>query len=547
VTTADSWKLLVFRDGQRKRASRELLGGLLKQIESVESLSDFASQFARDELIDALLRAGELECAVADQQGCHRQAGALSRITDALAQALVHGSRPRLEAALSEFGRDSIPATLTVSTPEGFCYYALHPLDYVDLLNEHQIEAQQAAVIGIRSIGTTLSAVVRAWFHGRGVSATRMTVRPSGHPFDRELLFHHEQRQWVSEQLEAAAQFFVVDEGPGLSGSSFLSVAEALVEAGVPPRQIVLLPSSNPDFSKLLARNAAARWNRFRTLSLKPTRRLPADAGASVGGGEWRRRVFASQSEWPPVWGWTERQKHLSTDGKLIFRFDGHGRYGREVRRRSEIVAIHGWGPRVAAAGEGFSVSPWLEGMRPREVDRNILIQLARYCAFRAQHFSCDPVPQSDLSHMAQVNLDRSLGISRRMELPLERPVIADARMMPHEWLLSQQNHLIKFDASSHGDDHFYPGSTDIAWDVAGAIVEWKLQKPDADLLVDEYWRVSGDRVAIRLENYLLAYAVFRMALCLSAAISLGPGMEKAGFEAAAAGYKTFLGPRAAA
>src|SRR5207248_188767 len=116
---------------------------------------------------------------------------------------------------------------LTVSDPEGFCYYALHPLDYADQLNDNPMYPPVAAVVGIRGIGTTLSAVVHTWFESRAIPAGRITVRPTGHPFDRKLELNDEQREWIASNAERSARFFVVDEGPGLSGSSFLSVAEA--------------------------------------------------------------------------------------------------------------------------------------------------------------------------------------------------------------------------------------------------------------------------------------------------------------------------------
>ena len=517
MSTADSWKLLVFRDGRRVLSGRELLQVLHQQIESVQNFSDFNSTLARDELIDALLRAGELECALADWKGCEAEAGLLECITDDLAVALAKKSRPRVQAKLLQHLQTlTLPEKLTLSTPEGFCYYALHPLDYVDLLNKNAIDLCAAAVIGIRSIGTTLSAVVRSWFLSKEIPAERITVRPTGHPFDRRLLLDSGLRCWIETHLRRNARFLIVDEGPGLSGSSFLSVAEALVEAGVPSSHILLLPSSTPDLPKLLAQNAAARWSRFRTLPLKPTSRIPSEAVEFIGGGEWRKHVFASETEWPGVWSWTERQKYFSRDLRNIFRFDGHGYYGKDVRHRSQILAEHGWGPEVSSAGDGFSVSPWLEGTRLRHADQKLIRQLARYCAFRTEHLRCNPVSHADLEHMTEVNLDRGVGIKCRIELPLEHPVIADARMMPHEWILARNGQLLKFDAASHGDDHFYPGPTDIAWDLAGAIVEWNLDKEAAEVLVREYAYISGDKVVDRLPGYLLAYSAFRLGFCES-------------------------------
>jgi hypothetical protein len=538
VDTRDSWKLLVFRDGRRVSDGGELLLELSGQIDSVLSLSDFTPQVARDELIDALLRSGELECALADEEGCARPATTLARVTDALADALVAKRRPNFPRGILESLREiPLHQKLQLSVPEGFCYYALHPLDYADLLSESSADCRAAAVIGIRSIGTTLSAVVRAWFELRGIAAERITVRPSGHPFDRKLPVDENLCEWIGKQAQRGARFYVVDEGPGLSGSSFLAVAEALVEAGVGYDRIVLLPSSKPNPETLLAPNAFARWSRFQTLPLQPTRYIPADARQYVGGGEWRKHVFASEADWPAVWSWTERQKYLSCDGARIFRFDGHGRYGKEVRERSEILVAHNWGPQIESAGDGFSVSLWVQGSRSVIADRDTIIQLARYCAFRAKHFAYESADPSALEEMARINLERAAGVSQTLTLPIEWPVVADARMMPHEWIVAEGGRLLKVDAAAHGDDHFYPGPTDIAWDIAGAIVEWNLDDEAANLLISEYCRGSGDGVGTRLPDYLIAYSVFRLAVAHSAAISESDKRELLRFDHEASIY----------
>ena len=560
MSARDSWNLLVFREGRRVLDGPALLRELLRQIEYLFSLPTLRSQPARDELIEALIRAGELECALADRDGCESQSQVVAEATDDLARALIAHQMPTFgPGTLGRLSELHIPELLTLSSPEGFCYYALHPLDYADLLNERAIGAGAAAVIGIRSIGATLSSVVRAWFEANGRAAERVTVRPIGHPFDRKLSFTADQRRWIAANAQRGARFFVVDEGPGLSGSSFLAVAEALVQTGIPHDQIILLPSGQPNLDALIASDAKARWSRFVTLSLKPTRYIPADAAQFIGGGAWRRRVFQDkdededkgESEWPAVWPWTERQKYLSSDGRRIFRFDGHGHYGKAVRRRSEMLAAEGWGPEISSAGDGFSVAPWLNHTGPLKPDRDTVIQLARYCAFRVQHFACDVSSNMELEQMARINLDRTLGVSSVLTLPIERPIIADARMMPHEWIRSADGRLLKVDAASHGDDHFYPGPTDIAWDLAGAIVEWRLGGQYRDLFVAEYVRSSSDDLRARLTDYLKAYCAFRLGFCSSAAQSAGNANEHFRFEKETANYveslKSILGLCAAA
>jgi hypothetical protein len=64
-----------------------------------------------------------------------------------------------------------------------------------------------------------------------------------------------------------------------------------------------------------------------------------------------------------------------------------------------------------------------------------------------------------------------------------------DGRMLPHEWLITEAGYK-KTDALDHHDDHFFPGAQDIAWDLAGAAVEFRMS-PDA--LVDRYLREQRD------------------------------------------------------
>jgi hypothetical protein len=542
VSASDGWKLLVFRDGKTTHNSRQLLRDLRLQIDRVLSLHDFESLTAQEELINPLLRTGELECALSDALGWGIPTAALAKLTDDFATALISKRQPQLSSsALDALSDHAIPEQVTISPPEGFCYYALHPLDYADLLDDNRFNIPAAAVVGIRSIGTTLSAVVSAWFNARGVHAERITVRPGGHPFDRSLSFDDKQREWIAACNQRGSHFFVVDEGPGLSGSSFLAVAEALQECGVPAGLITLLPSSVPNLETLIAPNAEGRWNRFRTVPLTPTRRIPDEAVHDISGGEWRKRAFVSESDWPAIWPWTERKKYLSEDSQRIFRFEGHGHYGKISRQRSELLASHGWGPEVKSAGNGFSDFPWLSGKHPTSADRDTLIQIARYCAFRAKYFAQQSSSQQALEEMTRVNLDRALGVSIPISLPVERPVIADAHMMPYEWIQWADGRLLKIDASSHGDDHFYPGPTDIAWDIAGAITEWQLNPESTDLLITEYQRCSGDKVEFRMVGYVIAYTIFRLAFAKSGAISVDAENEKKRFESQVEYYRRQL------
>src|SRR5262249_53768671 len=158
----------------------------------------------------------------------------LSDLTDRLAEKLVSPLSPlNVTVLIKSLAQAPIPDVLSVSPPEGFAYYALHPQAFADVLDKVLDLSSPAplTVVGIRSIGATLSAVTTAAARARGLPAQRITVRPTGHPYNRRTQFSGEQLRFVQKSATGNALFLVVDEGPGMSGSSFLSVAEALEQA----------------------------------------------------------------------------------------------------------------------------------------------------------------------------------------------------------------------------------------------------------------------------------------------------------------------------
>ncbi|MFB3915255.1 MAG: hypothetical protein ACE14M_00880 [Terriglobales bacterium] len=526
--------MYVFRDGRRSEPGRTLVDALAAELRSLPSDPTYA---ACDHLIGPLLRAGEIECALADLHS--PEAARLLRITDSLAAALVWSSRPLLRnesrpslssAELIESLPRDVPDTLTISPPEGFVYYALHPLDFVDLAERFSFTP--AAVIGIRSIGTTLSALVAAALSRRGMRISRITVRPIGHPYDRRTELTSEQLRWVAAQRAGEAEFLVVDEGPGMSGSSFLSVGEALLGAGVAREHIHFLCSREPNPDMLCARDARERWLGFRAHYAYANSHLPPQARIYVGGGHWREHLYSDPSNWPASWTQMERLKFLSPDKRTLFKFEGLGRFGSEVHRRAQLLGEAGFSPAPQGFLDGFGRYPMVPGamLQATSINRELLLRMAAYCAFRAMAMrSADGQQPQAIEDMVRFNVREEFGIELEEVGPFHAaiPVIVDGRMLPHEWRQTSDGSILKLDGTSHGDDHFFPGPTDIAWDLAGAIAEWNLRGEAADYLIQQYRRRTGDDPRRRLPGFLLAYTVFRMAYCKMAADTVcGSGEE---------------------
>lgn len=526
--------MLVFRDGRETVSGPgrlQELAGILHRLSAPDPPDPVL-------LLDALLRAGELECALADA-GVERAHARLAEITDALAAALVQVPT-KFDSESGSLGELEVPSRIEVSAPEGFAYYTLHPLDYAELAAG--LARRTTAVIGIRSIGTTLSAVVTAKLRQRGVAATRRTVRPTGHPFDRHLEFDSRTAAWVAGERDTGADFWVVDEGPGLSGSSFLSVGEALERAGVESARIRFLCSVEPRPEEMRARAAAARWSRFHAHPVASPQRRPAEAVIDISGGRWRQGAFASLAAWPPSWTQFERVKFLSADRRRMYKFEGYGRFGQEIAARAQVIAEAGFGVPLRRENDGFYSAPMIvgEAAAPGAVDRQVLERLAAYCAFRSTAFRHQAAAQPALEHMMAWNHFEEFGSELapwQTQLPVKRPVIVDGRMQPHEWIAGAW--LLKTDAGGHGNDHFFPGPSDIAWDLAGVIVEWQLPPSAAAHFLERYRALSGDDARPRIDAYRLAYTLFRMGYCKMASEAMRGSEEEPRLAAAYQSYRT--------
>jgi hypothetical protein len=547
--------LLVFRGDQRRVCGHMLKAALEEQLR-LPSLDN-----RRDRWIGVLLRAGELECGLADTESV--DTGPCELLTDRIADALLHSCEARESnshsahfqeltfQSLLDAARDlPIVEELSIAIPEGFAYYALHPLAYADVLDQICGRSGHLLVVGIRSIGTTLSAIMAAAGRLQGTKTNRLTVRPQGHPYNRTAEFSLRQLSAIQQFISAGATFAVVDEGPGLSGSSFLAVAEALERAGVPREKIVLVSSHAPNVDALCAEDAARRWRRFRCVAVAREARRPAEAVDFIGGGKWRSMAFANPSEWPASWTSFERLKYLSltaNDELRLHKFAGLGHYGDEVFERELKVAAAGFGPLPRRESDGFVSYSWIPHQKisdrsssATEISPEALARMAQYCAFRLRTFAVEQVELSALRQMAEHNL-HELGFDLPVELRLEHPVIADGRMQPHEWLLTKKGRWLKTDSGSHGNDHFFPGPTDIAWDLAGAIVEWRMNEQQARDFIGLYRSASGDDASARIDGFIKAYAVFRSAYCLMAANAMRGSDEEARLRRVADEYKAMV------
>ena len=540
--------LIVFRETAETVSGRELARQLLSAIPKISSDKQDAN-------LNALLLAGEVECALSDCAWA--SAAKAQEITDILAALFLQegGDIAKLRSLAGEVAND-LPETVRISHPEGFAYYALHPGDFADAVTKMD-SCRLVGVVGIRSVGTTLSAVVASALRRIGVAASRITVRPGGHPYDRKTELDGRQRAWLREQQRQDAMFLIVDEGPGLSGSSFLSTAECLMREGIGTERITLLGTRDVDPGQLCASDAGERWGRleWRRVASRISERFK-DA-TSLCGGAWREfflpdRIDACETphvsgserrrDVAPVWPEMDGAKYWSRERTRVFKFEGLGETGSEIRERSRVIFEAGFGPGVEDAGDGMSSYEFVPGraMAASDLSTAVLDRIAEYCAFRVGALRSHRTPDGQFEEMVRFNYSQETGRECPVSPECFRsvcPVIADARMSPYEWIARVDGTLFKVDGARDGDDHFFPGPVDIAWDLAGAIVEWEIDRGAEQYLLRRFQEKSG----IKLENvsaYLLAYSIFRASYCKMAWMGTGVESEKPGLHVAYGFYR---------
>lgn len=515
--------LFVFRENAETVPGRELGLRLLRVLSEVRE-TDSSS------LVNALLLAGEIESALSD--GGSESAVKAVQVTDTLASQFVGSEindRTKLHSLAADVVRN-LPESLSVSPPEGFAYYALHPGDFADAVDQLQIRAP-IGVVGIRSVGTTLSAISLAALKRKAISSSRITVRPAGHPYDRKTELLPQQVRWAREMSQKGAAFLIVDEGPGLSGSSFLSTAECLMRQGIEADRITLVGTRDVDPVQLCTSDASLRWRKFgwKCVASRISERFKESTRLS--GGLWRDLFLSGWVEKPACWLEMDAVKYWSRNGRDLFKFEGFGEGGRKVRDRAAALCAAGFGPGVEDGGDGMSCYQFLPGiaLARRDLSTKVLDRLAAYCAFRATEFASGRAAEGFVEDMAAFNYSQETG--RELAIPAEIlrtacPVICDSRMSPYEWIQCTDGTLMKVDGCKDGDDHFLPGPTDIAWDLAGAIIEWNMSHDAAGYLLDRF-RVESGRSTEKVSAFELAYSIFRASYCKMAWMGTGVEAEK--------------------
>ncbi|CAO3436144.1 hypothetical protein [Azospirillum endophyticum] len=444
--------------------------------------------------------------------------------------------------ALDRLSTLPLPETVRMRRAEGYAFYSLYPEAYLEAAARLPPRLTRApVVIGLRSIGTGLASLASVALN----APPPVTVRPVGHPFRRELR--------VSERLRAAlladpdSTYVIVDEGPGLSGSSFGTVADWLEVQGVAADRIAFLPGHGGQLGPQSSDRHQRRWidavrpvigfdelfrsgkGTFPVLEdwFADSLGRPVAPLEDLSGGGWRRLydpAGGSLTDGLPANPQQERRKFLlrTAKGSWLLKFAGLGRTGKMAFKRARTLHAAGFTAEPLALRHGILAERWLEDASPlTEGTTEAVDRLGAYLAFRATRFPASPdsgATLPDLLTMARQNIAEALGDTTaktldgwtpdrlaELEAGLHR-VVTDNRLHRWEWLRLPDGRLMKTDALDHAAAHDLIGCQDVAWDVAGGIVEFDLSQAQAETLcqrVEEAVPLDRRLVAFYLPCYI--------------------------------------------
>jgi hypothetical protein len=490
--------MIVYGDRTEEARPHNRLSALSEDLATIAAMPPGTGR--HDALAAAFVALGQIVQGIADADrqrigadgGSASEAALMPPLTD-LGRALVASWRSgfRTLAPLPEIAIPiDLPDRIELRLPEGYAFYGLYPEAYAAAAARLKLTGPPR-VIGIRSIGTGLAAIAATALD----APPPLTVRPIGHPFDRTIKLTSAAEAAL---IDPAAHYVVVDEGPGLSGSSFAAVADFLEDRGVPPARIAFLPGHAGSPGQRAGARTRARWDAAQRPvmgldELIPPQRLvewsadligtPAAAIEDISGGGWRAAVYAREDEWPAVDPAQEKRKFLIGAGqdRWLVKFSGIGGEAQRKFGRARLLHAAGFVPEVRGVVHGFIVQRWIDAIPLDRSAEDVADFAARYLGARARLLPAAGGGASapDLLAMARFNIGAALGdaaaesfagmhhdapaLAARM-----RPMATDNRCDPHEWLRLPDGGVQKADALDHDVAHDLIGAQDLAWDVAG-------------------------------------------------------------------------------
>jgi len=575
--------MLVYGDAENVGTAGERQRTIEACLDHVAALPPGSERHAA--LVAVFIATSELIQAIIDADFQTRGVDALSPVHARGMECLSLLGRSIVQSWQSGFSEAALPGTfrnmllsfdadqmIRTKQAEGYAFYALYPESYVEAAIRSGL-GPTTRVIGIRSIGTGLSALVAAALNTRPA----FTVRPVGHPFQREIKVDPAVTARLADDSDAT--FAIIDEGPGLSGSSFGAVADWLEAAGISRERIHFFPSHAGQLGPQASSKHRDRWSRASRHFVSMDDLLCDGANnhlacwvesitgplegelEDISGGAWRTSRYQKHEFWPAANIQQERRKFLArSEGETwLVKFAGLGNSGLRKYALAQQLHQAGFTPEAAGYRHGYIVERWLGNavsLDQHPIARDKLLRcIGAYLGFRARHFPANPhqgASLHELRDMARYNAKQALGehtavaLERvlpdidSMAVPVRR-IYSDNRMQPWEWIVTG-GELIKTDALDHSVAHDLVGCQDVTWDIAGAAVEFSLSDQDTRQLCTIVHNESGHPVSPALLSFMLpCYLAFQLGAHAMAADALKGNAEESRLRLAVARYGTLL------
>ncbi|MDE3197385.1 MAG: hypothetical protein KGN84_13635, partial [Acidobacteriota bacterium] len=402
-------------------------------------------------------------------------------------------------------------------------------------------------VLGCRTAGSYFAPLVRAQLILEGFeNVESVTIRPKNPASSRE----------AASMAQAAARgstVLLVDE-PVNTGSTLIKAIQRIVSYGTKLSNIALLLPVHASRRNWASGADAAALASVRTILLEPedwhkyrmldeqyvhgklTALAPGQFGeilsvepdAEISASIERGSDLKFHSRL--MRGYRVRSRDAAgrvTVDRVMAKSVGWGWYSYHAALAGE--ALEGFVPKVFGVRDGILFAEWVDADGEREPERIVSIA-ADYIATRATKLAlmADPVPDlaranqhkgtDELAGILSKAYGSKPGALLRRPAIVERlsatacpvPALIDGRMRQGEWIFGGQ--VSKADFEHHGLGKTELSVTDPAYDLADAILHWRLNPDQERQLISEYQRQSGDEnVEQRLFRFKLLAGAWTM------------------------------------
>jgi haloacid dehalogenase-like hydrolase len=391
-------------------------------------------------------------------------------------------------------------------------------------------------VVGIRTAGSYFAPLLQAYLRTQGyLHLDCVTIRPKNGiaPWEHERLVRGARR---------GALAVILDE-PANTGSTLAKGVDLLRRAGIAADNIIGLFPVHPSRRDWQSGYEFLPLSGIRILPLEPEqwskhRSMEPDAATRLMEEYFARRGY---SEIKTVAGETAGQlnaqlqrrseEKFHTRLKRIFEVQSRTPTG-QAETRYVLAKSVGWGwlgyhafiasdelssfvPPVLGLRDGILYTEWLPQDRPAAArpGRDLLLgSVASYVATRVRSLSLGSDPAPDLARdnrhrgfelLAHV-LSKAYGwklaaVLKRARIRLEvsrpacpLPTLIDGKMRPEEWIIGPGSFL-KTDFEHHGLGKTKLNVTDPAYDLAEAILYFRLSRGEENALIDRYLDQTRD------------------------------------------------------